>query len=167
MKKLLYLLTSGLIVTLISCSPDADEAEQQSINAQNQLKTIKIELISEVPIGSSSPNSYDAMILYATGGGQIGSTVPNQVGQNTITSTFTAAPSSNIPYSFARYNYSIDYSSGNPVYNCICGEVTINVYSNDVLFHSLTKELGGGDFPAGNCLCPDGIGYSNSIIVPQ
>ena len=168
MKKFLFLISSVILVSFISCSPDADEAEQQSINAQNQLKTIRIELISEIPIDSYSPNRSDVMSLNTTsGGGQLSSNVPNQVGQNSITATFTATPSSNIFYSVTRVNGSTDISSGTPVYDCICGEITINVYSNDVLFHSVTKELGGGEFPPGNCQCPDGFGYYNSIIVPQ
>jgi hypothetical protein len=167
MKKLLYLLTSGLIVTLISCSPDADEAEQQSINAQNQLKTIRIELICEVPI-SSSDAGVDVLGIFSTGGSNsLSSTIPNQVGQNTITQTFTALPSSNLYISFSRVNYYTDSSSG--LINCVCGDVTLNVYANDALFHTVTKEIGGTDITTGSvgCPCPDGAGYNNTIIVPQ
>lgn len=171
MNKLLFPLSVVLIITTFnSCSPDEDEAEQQSINAQNQMKTIRMELISEVPIGDNSNPSYTSDIMYLTSSGGVStlnSTVPNQFGQNTITQTFTAAPSSNLFYYITRLNYFVDSNDGS--YNCTCGEITLNIYANDILFHTVTKELGGVDKTVNSvgCPCPDGSMYNSTVIVPQ
>jgi hypothetical protein len=168
MKNLLFLLISVVLLTSISCSSDADEAEQQSINAQNQMKTIRLEVISEVPIGSQSNTIADQIYVQSSGGiSQLNSTVPNQVGQNTITQTFTAAPSSNLFYYLTRLNYSVDSNTG--IYNCTCGDITVNIYADNVLFHTVTKEMGGIDITTNSigCPCPDGQGYNTTVIVPQ
>jgi hypothetical protein len=168
MNKLLFTLSAILLLTTFySCSPDADEAEQQSINAQNQLKTIRIDLICDVPIGSSGAD-VDALGILSTGGSSsLNSTIPNHVGQNTITQTFTAAPSSNLYIDFSRANYYTDSNTG--LVNCVCGNVTLNVYADDALFHTVTKEVGGINLTSGSvgCPCPDGTGYNITIIVPQ
>lgn len=169
MNKLLISLSTVIIITTFnSCSSDADEAEQQSINAQNQMKTIRLEVISEVPIGSQSNTIVDQLYVQSIGGiSQLNSTVPNQVGQNTITQTFTAAPSSNLFYALSRINYSVDSNTG--IYNCTCGDVTVNIYADNVLFHTVTKEIGGIDITSNSigCPCPDGVGYNTTVIVPQ
>jgi len=85
--------------------------------------------------------------------------VPNQIGQNTLMQTFTATPSSNLQLSMQRVNTLTDINSGQgeTVY---CGDVTMNVYSNNVLFYTVTKEMGG-------TTCPDGYAYNYNVIVPM
>jgi protein-disulfide isomerase len=165
MNKILFSISSIVILSILnSCSSDAEEAEQQSINAQNQLKTIRIEAISDLPIGPPSTVSTQIRTdyFYVTSlGGTIGltNTVPNQIGQNTITQTFTTAPSSNLQLVMQRVNTFADVMSGQGQTD-YCGDVTINVYSNDVLFFTLTKEMGG-------TTCPDSYYYTTNIIVPM
>jgi hypothetical protein len=51
MNKILFTISLIVILSILnSCSPDAEVTEQQSINTQNQLKTIRIEAISEYAI---------------------------------------------------------------------------------------------------------------------
>jgi hypothetical protein len=165
MNKLLFTISSILaLATFNSCSPDEDEAEQQSINAQNQLKTIRIEAISELAIGppASVSGQYraDYFVIYSLGGtSTLMNSVPNQIGQNTLMQTFTATPSSNLQLSMQRVNTLTDINSGQgeTVY---CGDVTMNVYSNNVLFYTVTKEMGG-------TTCPDGYAYNYNVIVPM
>jgi hypothetical protein len=164
-----YLTTILMLSTVISCSTDADEAEQQSINAQNQLKTIKIEVISDLPIseiqtGQSGENRFQLV----SGGGStlLMHNVPNQIGENTLVQTFTAAPSSNLGITIYRYNWSANTTTGE--WFCFCGDVTINVYSNNVLFHTVTKEMGGASISSGNnCPCSDGHYLNSNVIIPM
>lgn len=165
MNKLLFTITSFLVLsTFISCSPDEDEAEQQSINAQNQLKTITVEAVSELsispPTTMSSQVRYDGFFIYLPVALSLSNTVPNNIGQNTLITTFTAAPSSNLNFMVQRTNYLQDFASTPSIITEYCGDVTINLYSNNVLFHTVTKEMGGGT-------CPDGVTFTYNVIVPM
>jgi hypothetical protein len=132
------------------------------------MKTIKLEVISELPIGSPSDTSGDQMNVSSAGGNsQLSPTIPYQVGQNTIIQTFTALPSANLYYYVSRLSY-----IQNPITaetTCNCGDVTINIYANNVLFHTVTKEMGGISISSSEatCPCPDGSHYNYTVIVPQ
>lgn len=173
MQNLNFLLAVSLVLLILSsCSPDAEEAEQQSENGQNQLKTITIEVISELPISTAPPGqtgeNYLTLSSGEGGSSALTSTVPNQIGENTVTQSFTAAPSSNIAISLARVNWSANTSTGQ--WFCYCGDVTINFYSNNELFHSVIKEMGGeliNSEMGSTCPCPDGYYFSTNVIVPM
>jgi hypothetical protein len=152
--------------TFVSCSPDPEEAEQQATNTQNQLKTIRIEVISELPISNTSaPNTtvvLNSMSLFSAFGQQtISMNTPNHIGLNSITQTFSGASSLNINYTVQRAFYLIDNTLGTAL--CQCGDVTVKFYADNVLFHTTTKELGG---PGSSCSCPDGSTIQETVIVP-
>ena len=161
MNKLISYLSLALIMlTFISCSPDEEEAEQQSTNAQNQLKTIRIEAIAELPISPTTNPSgesvNDLFRIIGAGSADLFNSVPSSIGQNTIALTYTAAPSSNLYLTVQRLTQTI--SSLGVTYSC--GDVTINVYSNNELFYTTTKEMGG-------TTCFDGQSFAFNVIVPM
>ena len=175
-----YSLLVFILSTFGSCSPDDDEC----INEQNALRTITVEAISELPISPMASDSgqqrFDSMKLVSgpttntiiTGNGSetvlgpisnvISNLVPNQIGENSITQIFTAAPQSNLVIGLTRYNWLQTYNPNTSIYAYYCGDVTINVYSDNVLFHTVTKEMGGLSFE-----CPDGTYYNFNVIVPE
>jgi hypothetical protein len=163
MRKLLCYPSIILILSIFnSCSSDADEVEQQSINAQNQLKTIRIEAISEFPIDygsedyfSVTSNSVGVSLL-----SELTRDVPNHFGENIITQTFTLLPSSNLAIQVKR----IDWGWTETGVWRDCGSMTINIYSENELFHTVTKQMGGEEETS---TCGDGTFYSFNVIVPE
>lgn len=73
-KSLFYWLNTLLILVFIlsGCSPDPDVADQQSNNAQNQLKTITITVTSDIPITAVPADmvGLNQLYLFTTGGMQ-------------------------------------------------------------------------------------------------
>jgi hypothetical protein len=156
MRKLLCYPSIILILsTFNSCSPD------------DEPKTITVELISELPIGPMASQPTQARTDYITlisGGGstQLTNQVPNNIGENMIVQTFTALPLSNSSCLVQRGNGFLDILTAENI--AYCGNITINVYSDEELFHTVTKEMGGIGGPSS---CPDGSYYSFNFIVPE
>jgi hypothetical protein len=165
MKNLLFLLISVVIVTGISCSPDADEAEQQSINAQNQLVTVKIEVVLDSPIhtppdGSSTGQNYLGLGALTTT--TLDANISGNVGQNTISQTFNMAPSSNLIYGVTYLDWYVIEGQLKGI--GLCNQLTLNIYANNELFHTWTKEMGGS---MGSSSCSDGHTFNETIIIPE
>lgn len=155
-----------ILVLLSGCSPDPDVAEQQSNNAQNQLVNVRIEAILENPIESPMSNTLEGEGIQMLTLGAVTMTTlrndfPSNVGQNTLSQTINLAPSGNLGYSVQYWDYYYQINSG---YGFSCNQITLNIYANDVLFHTWTKEMGGNQ-GIGNCA--DGYIFQGNVIIPN
>jgi hypothetical protein len=154
---------------LSSCSPDPEVAEQQSNNAQEQLVTVRIEALLEDPIHSPISGAVEGIQMFTLGGASVGgasgSTLrndfPSNVGQNSLSQTINLAPSSNLVYGIYYADWCI---LGSGSLDFLCNQVTLNIYANDVLFHTWTKEMGGEE---GIGTCADGFVFQGNVIIPN
>jgi hypothetical protein len=150
---------------LSSCSPDPEEAEQQSNNAQNQLKSITITVTSDLPISAAPAggNNFNYLTLFTPAGlSSLSSQTPNHIGQNEVSQTFMGAPSMNWQLQISYLNW--ESNSGASQQLNICSNITIKAYADGVLFYNITKQMGGGTTQPP---CPDGSSFQTNIIVPN
>ena len=164
-KNICFLLSALAFGLFASCSPDPDVADQQSNNAQDQLKVVRLEVnlsnpIHGLPNGASSFQNF----LSLNGGGLDGS-IPGDIGETTYSSSYSMAPGSNFSHMLWYWDY---YYTPNQTPTYLCNTVTLKIYANDVLFHSETKELGGMGSDAGALgSCENGYSMSGNVIVPN
>ena len=152
-----------IVVILSGCSPDPEVAEQQSNNAQNQLVNVRIEVLLEDPIHPPASGAYDGIQMLTLGAvtmTTLRNDFPSNIGQNSLSQTINLAPSGNLGYSIRYYDYYF-LSAGEVVYSC--NQVTLNIYDDDVLFHTWTKEMGGAE----GGTCADGYVFQGNVIIPN
>jgi hypothetical protein len=154
----------AMALFLFSCSPDPEVADQQANNAQDQLVTVRIEALLEDPIHSPISGAVEGIQMFTLGGAS-GSTLrndfPSNVGQNSLSQTINLAPSSNLVYGIYYSDWCI---LGSGSLDFLCNQVTLNIYANDVLFHTWTKEMGGEE---GIGTCADGYVFQGNVIIPN
>ena len=154
----------AMALFLFSCSPDPEVADQQANNAQDQLVSVRIEVLLNAPIHppiSGADEGIQMLTLGAATGSTLRNDFPSNVGQSSLSQIVNMAPSSSLAYGVSYYDYYI-LSSGALGFDC--NQVTLNIFANDVLFHTWTKEMGGEE---GIGTCADGYAFQGNVIIPN
>ena len=164
------------VFTICSCSPENEEQIEQATTNQSSIKSIRIEVICEMPdttmptISSNllSLKSYDGQLFNdLIDDSYISPSSSNSNSQNTLAHTFERTSGEDLSFEVRRYYFSVDSSTG--VFDYHCSNVTINIYVNGSLFRTYTKEMGGDSVLMGPLIgsdCSDGFRIVEWFTVP-
>jgi hypothetical protein len=138
------------ILVVVGCNQDEVET------AEEQFKPVLIRMTSSLPIellNSSAYSSNNFMMLATNfGSSSLSSSVPNNVGQNTVEISTTAVRNTNFYINSWYRNFDIITNGSGVSHISECSEIKYEIYFDGILAFSQTKNMGG----VIQNPCPDG-----------